>query len=293
MRTAHPLFGARFFFSALLLFAIVFASLPSIGLSRGPSVLFVPDADGTLPRKIEASRVAIQTRSTPVLNRFTFNGNVMGDLVDDWFVMFCTGWDEECQELLPSYEGLGEYWENKKNNGLFSSSVRFARVDCTIEKPLCNSVEIPGYPSIVHWRRGGIISAWFGGGPKYDGGASELSIWVKRQLESSTASDSTATSAVNDVSSFDWQRLAVRPLGLVLILIIVARQAWTFFVSANQRPAPRPKHEPVHRDKIEQPCSGRRVPGARHRHHAATNAPTALPGYLPQEWIRERPDICL
>merc|ERR1719258_400960 len=90
------------------------------------------------------------------LNRFTFPGNVLqgtGDLVENWIVIFCPGWHDKCQGLLPSYELLGVQWENKLNKAVMSSRVRFAKVDCATDKRLCVSLDIDDYPSVVHYQK--------------------------------------------------------------------------------------------------------------------------------------------
>merc|ERR1719198_2398050 len=131
------------------------------------------------PESVEARIALRQHREATVLNRFTFTGNVLegkGDLVDHWIVMFCPGWHDKCQSLLPSYEMLGVQWENKLNKGLMRSAVRFVKVDCATEKALCVSLDIDDYPSVVHYHQRERVASWHGGAPG-------LVRFVKQSLE--------------------------------------------------------------------------------------------------------------
>lgn len=138
-----------------------------------------PAAPAAPPESAEARIALRQHREVSALNRFTFNGNVLegvGDLVDSWIVMFCPGWHDQCQGLLPSYELLGVQWENKLNKAVMNSRVRFAKVDCATEKALCVSLDIEDYPSVVHYQNGQAMGSWSKGAPG-------LVRFVKQQLE--------------------------------------------------------------------------------------------------------------
>merc|ERR1719311_744944 len=103
-------------------------------------------------RKVEINLLG--PRRAVELTRFTFRGNVLegrGDAVDHWMVMFCPKWHDKCQTLLPSYERLGQQWEDKLNTGLFTSMVRFAKVDCATDKALCVSLGVEEYPLVAHF----------------------------------------------------------------------------------------------------------------------------------------------
>jgi hypothetical protein len=122
-----------------------------------------------------------QHREASALNRFTFPGNVLqgtGDAVEHWIVMFCPGWHEKCQNLLPSYELLGVQWEDKLNTALMTSKVRFAKVDCATEKGLCASLEVEDYPNVVHYHHQQRVNAWSGGAPG-------LVRWIKDEIQPS------------------------------------------------------------------------------------------------------------
>lgn len=150
---------------ALLLVAL------ALGSSASEEKTTIIDASSmpSAPAQSVEARIALrQHREAVILNRFLFSGNVLegiGDLVDHWIVMFCPGWHDKCQALLPSYELLGVQWENKLNKALVSSRVRFAKVDCATEKALCVSLDIDDYPSVVHYHDKQRIASWHGGAP--------------------------------------------------------------------------------------------------------------------------------
>jgi len=186
-----------------------------------------------------------------------------GDVVEDWIVMFCPGWHEKCQSLLPSYELLGVQWEDKLNTALMSSRVRFAKVDCATEKRLCVSLGIDDYPSVIHYKQQQRVNAWFGGAPG-------LVRWVKEELQppkrraakasSSQLGQSQLHQALDKAidqaisqpqeqtcttesvgkspktsSALIWHIL--RPLTFVLILAIVAKYVWSLYAHVRSRPS--------------------------------------------------------
>lgn len=144
-----------------------------------PPLIDTSSAPAAPTDNVEARIALRQHRDATALNRFTFPGNVLegiGDHVDNWIVMFCPGWHEKCQGLLPSYELLGVTWENKMNKAVMNSKVRFAKVDCATEKALCVSLDVLDYPSVVHYQGGQRMASW-------ESGAPGLVRFVKLQLE--------------------------------------------------------------------------------------------------------------
>mmetsp|Transcript_55877 Transcript_55877/g.86880 ORF Transcript_55877/g.86880 Transcript_55877/m.86880 type:complete len:301 (-) Transcript_55877:62-964(-) len=164
--------------AASIILAVVSLSITLCAAEE--SILISQNDAAPPPVSVEARIKLRQHREASALNRFTFNGNVLdgiGDVVEHWFVMFCPGWHDKCQSLLPSYELLGVQWEDKLNTALMSSKVRFAKVDCATEKALCVSLGIDDYPSVVHYRHQQHVNAWFGGAPG-------LVRWVKEEIQS-------------------------------------------------------------------------------------------------------------
>jgi len=115
------------------------------------------------------------------LNKRTFSGNVLkGELVRDWFVFFCVDWYPPCEVLRESYDVLGQVHHTAINDGmLLRSKVRFAQVDCAVDKVLCNEQSVEMYPTVNHYHAGNLTAAWTGDG-KNDG--SRLTKWLSKQL---------------------------------------------------------------------------------------------------------------
>jgi len=151
----------------------------AFAMEEKPPLIDTSSAPAAPTDNVEARIALRQHRDATALNRFTFPGNVLegiGDHVENWIVMFCPGWHEKCQGLLPSYELLGVTWENKMNKAVMSSKVRFAKVDCATEKALCVSLDVLDYPNVVHYQGGQRMASW-------ESGAPGLVRFVKQQLE--------------------------------------------------------------------------------------------------------------
>jgi len=286
---------------AVLLLAMLAAPVASDDSPAEQPALILSSAPAAPPESAEARIALRQHRESAALNRFTFPGNVLegtGDLVEHWIVMFCPGWHDKCQGLLPSYELLGVQWENKLNKALMSSSVRFAKVDCATEKALCVSLDIDDYPSVVHYQNQKRVASWHGGAPG-------LVRFVKQELEPakqrprrSTAAKSEARAKAQGSCAVDvegstnkvpegsqgqlavllhWVRFASspwRPLCFALMLMAAARCIWQ--VAATILGSKLSNAQSTSRGVAHQ-----RVPS------------NSLQACLPQEWARERRPIDL
>lgn len=259
-------------------------------IEEKPDLIEISNAPAAPPESAEARIALRQHREATTLNRFTFRGNVLegtGDIVDDWIVMFCPGWHDKCQGLLPSYELLGLQWENKLNKGIMSSKVRFAKVDCATDKALCVSLDVDDYPSVVHYRSQQRAGSWHGGAPG-------LVRFVKQELEGpkrrpsrgaaeKKAVKSFPTCAANGPSPEDsveentnhW--VICRAACLALILIAATRSAWMLF---NKRRGL--VLETVTKQDSALASKPMKVQRA-----------TSLNASLPDEWARERRAIVL
>eukprot|EP00440_Ansanella_granifera_P028784 gb/GFBE01031264.1/.p1 GENE.gb/GFBE01031264.1/~~gb/GFBE01031264.1/.p1 ORF type:complete len:248 (+),score=43.00 gb/GFBE01031264.1/:1-744(+) len=96
-------------------------------------------------------------RQVAKLNRVLFAGNTlqpMGGGAEQWIVAFCPLWWEPCKKLQPILAEAAESWQRRLNKGDGSSKIRFAQVDCAIDKVLCNEQKVDDYPSVAHYREG-------------------------------------------------------------------------------------------------------------------------------------------
>lgn len=120
------------------------------------------------------------------LNRYTFNGNVLdvgNNHVDHWMVRFCYDWYEPCNRLKHFYYKLARNADNIINtNDSFTTSVRFADVDCGVERVLCNYHEVDDMPLIVHYHRQQRVSDWVGRGRNSTDNARSMAKWATEQL---------------------------------------------------------------------------------------------------------------
>jgi len=260
-----------------------------------PALISDMSAPAAPPDSAQARIALRQHREVAALNRYTFRGNVLqgsGDTVDHWIVMFCSGWHEKCQGLLPSYEILGVQWENKLNNGLMSSGVRFAKVDCATEKALCVSLDIDDYPSVVHYRNNQRVASWHGGAPG-------LVRFVKQELEGPrrrpkqqaaqakrlSSCDALSPYAPPSISAADkpgeighhW--CSFRSLCFALVLLAVAQYMWGLLRGS------------VFRGRNGKGTGCEHRPATIQQQHAVSSSP--LQACLPHEWAAERASIVL
>jgi len=158
---------------------------------EGPDV---PAPAGT-PHAPDSSNVTL-------LNRFTFEGNVIqgnGRAVDHWAVLFCVDWFEPCMTMRTLFEDLASFYEEELNSdAILSSTVRFAYVDCAVDKPLCNTQDVDGYPSVVHYFEHGQTGLW--GGTVEDmhrlKKENQLPNWLERQFSMKPGSSTSSKPSI-------------------------------------------------------------------------------------------------
>lgn len=110
-------------------------------------------------------------RSVALLNRHTFEGNVIkGGHVEHWVVLFCADWYAPCAaELQRSFKVFAEHHDYDLNRGmLLRDFVRFATVDCAVDKVLCNTQDVSEYPTVTHYHGGQSKKSWTGNGKMYE-----------------------------------------------------------------------------------------------------------------------------
>jgi len=151
------------------------------------------------------------------LNRMNFHGNVLQskgskDLIGQWFVSFCPSWWEPCQRLEAPFAEMTITWENQLNTALLTKDVRFAAVDCAIDKVLCNEQGVETYPTVHRYRDGKRIASWSGG--RRDD-PERLAKWLQRQLANA------GHPAPPVDSSFHFKLSQLTPGGRTLDFILV------------------------------------------------------------------------
>lgn len=106
------------------------------------------------------------SENVTLLNRYIFEPNVLqgrGRPADHWVVHFCVDWYEPCMSMSVLFDDLASHWEEQLNaDSVMSNTVRFAYVDCAVDKVLCNTQEVDGYPTIVHYKQGHASGYWMG-----------------------------------------------------------------------------------------------------------------------------------
>lgn len=121
------------------------------------------------------------------LNRFTFNQNVFtagNNHVQHWIVRFCHDWYSPCEKISKPFEQLAGEFTNKLNTR--STVVRFANVDCSTNKPLCNGQAVDHFPKVIHYSKQQKVAEWHGGSEEDQ---RKLERWLTNQFPSSAESE--------------------------------------------------------------------------------------------------------
>lgn len=103
--------------------------------------------------------------SVLMLNRYIFDKSVLQTTqweIENWIVLFCVSWYEGCQSLEEPYKHLASTWHGLLNTQLLTSKVRFAAVDCAVDKVLCNSQDVKDYPTVIHYAGQRRLASWRG-----------------------------------------------------------------------------------------------------------------------------------
>jgi len=101
--------------------------------------------------------------SVLVLNKYIFDENVLvgnDNGVQHWIIFFCVSWWEGCQGMETPYKAFASQWHDELNTDLMLNEVRFAAVDCAVDKVLCNEQGVQDYPTVGHYYQHRPISAW-------------------------------------------------------------------------------------------------------------------------------------
>lgn len=223
------------------------------------------------------------------LNQYTFNGNVLqgaGDLVEHWVVLFCTDWFEPCEDIQTLYSDLSSHWQEKLNSAsLLTSSVRFVKVDCAVDKELCNSQNVESYPTVAHYFQNQQLSLWAGGTVA---DLKRLPGWIQTQL---VVKDQIPAKSHEASSSWPWTSKATieELIGIVAgSMVIVAMAAGSTLLIAHDLGflTSSPSHDARLQEKAEQQAVSQQA----HRAHEMQQKPsqTTSHRFLPADWANER-----
>ena len=135
-------------------------------------------------------------RIPPVLalNQVTFAANVLRSVgtAGTYMVLFCYSWWQACEKLAPAFDHMATSWQDKLNKeSVFTQQVRFAQVDCALERVLCNEQGVKGLPHVQRYSHGIRTSKWIGGRKNHEAG---LAKWLDKQLDSGASMQSTTGS---------------------------------------------------------------------------------------------------
>jgi len=212
-----------------------------------------------------------------LLSRFNFHNNVMSkrkDEVSHWMVRFCYDWYSPCERITPAYKELAWKTEKQLNYGNkdgLQTTVRFADIDCSTDKPLCNALGAESYPKVIHYHHGVKVGEWEGSsGDAKD--VEEMNLWMDISVEinilksseyGGVSSKDTATSLPKD-----WD------FGLVFSVLSLAVTLLGHSWLVRSRP----------NGVAENECS---EPGKDVKKQKRVDAPgpSGLGSMLPEEWV--------
>lgn len=213
----------------------------SFGIIAWIASIAVVDAARPGLTNFGASRASISTDQNKValLNRVTFNQTVSQKHVDHWIVLYCVDWWELCQGIWEEYKTLAGYWERTliaNASSWQSTAVRFAEVDCTTDKALCNDNHVEEYPTLQHFQDGKLVRGW-----ELSAGATSLSKdiakWVRSEFTKTSAPKAASKDATH-ASSFGFDVYTSVKSGLHELLVLLSwndpvQAAFGYFVLAS------------------------------------------------------------
>lgn len=172
-----------------------------------------PISPATFKPKALPKASAMDSPSIPPvlpLNQVTFGPNVLQSqgAAGTFMVLFCYSWWEPCQQFSPVFEQMGSAWQNKLNKAsIFSQEVRFAKVDCALERVLCNEQGVEGLPHVQRYSRGIPTAKWIGSSKNRE---ASLAKWLDKQLGGGMTMQSTTGSQKTEL-----------PLYYALLIVLV------------------------------------------------------------------------
>ncbi|CAE8632735.1 unnamed protein product [Polarella glacialis] len=212
------------------------------------------------------------------LNQHIFAGNAlqpMGGGSEQWVISFCPQWWEPCQQLEPIFSDLAASWQSRLNTDDFTLQVRFAHVDCAIDKVLCNEQGVEDYPTLAYYKGGRQVSQ----APRYGRDMrKQLGAWVDKVL---TPNSEVAAAAVGSASLLKSLWPGEHVYALDIALTLAALVASLRLVGCN----------PELWQYTSSACCASNAAGAAQEGIEARQPPGSWARILPQEWLLARRTI--
>jgi hypothetical protein len=219
-----------------------------------------------------------------LLNRFNFRNNVMSsrdDEVEHWIIRFCHEWYSPCTRMLPAYKELARKSEQALNLDSLQTTVRFAEVDCSTDKPLCKDQGAEAYPELIHFHRGRQVSKWIAmeGGREDD--VKEMNEWMRDKVSKSILQSKSSkrfntqggikSGVTNLESGLIWSCTS--------IVVTLLAHAWLVHGASKSRGDHGPKQQKQAEGAIKDTKED-----AKQAIDAAAR-PSGLASMLPEEWV--------
>lgn len=239
------------------------------------------DGEEDFEREQKQEEQYFSKSSVLVLNKYIFDENVLESSdngVQHWIVFFCVSWWEGCQGMEAPYKALASQWHDELNTDLMMNEVRFAAVDCAVDKVLCNQQGVDDYPTVGHYHQHRPISAWSdrSGLKKM---TQKLGKWLEVRLGhlrvGRVDADEEITAPQAPQTMLEQAKAAMPDGALDFMVLILAILGNAWVVSRSVTPSPAKKASTA-----KEPASS-----------AASPAQTSISRLLPEEWAKERTSI--
>jgi len=226
---------------------------------------------------VEVGRNETLANTIVLLSRFNFESTVLtrrDDEVENWVILFCHNWYSPCERIRPAYETMAHDMEKELNQDSMKTVIRFAEVDCSTDKPLCNAQKVETFPTLLHYQRGVISSHWEGhyGGKK---DVKEMTEWMEPRSKKILEQRSAHTQLRTEKQVKGLLGVTLDPswlFSLATMLATLLGHIWLVRVRSHGSHKVSPEEEATKDSK---------QPGNRN----VAVGPSGLGSLLPEEWI--------
>lgn len=226
------------------------------------------------------------------LNDRIFDGNVLKQSdysTEHWMVYWCPNWFEPCTALMEKYAPLSTQWQGKLNkDSLLRMNVRFAKVDCATDKPLCNKMGVEDYPTVQHYHKGVLVRTFVG---RVQKPGSKLEAWLKQELDNIEQYNEKKVSSLTP-GALQFIVPAERSLDIFLVVLLISINFWVVARNPNLRQKAGYTGESAPTSpavNAQAACSSAMVDQpSTSNDEAPTEAMTGMESLMPQEWLRQR-----